>query len=181
MAWKGAGGWVIVSQARPREPFPHRLDHLPLARDAFQRLGDRLAQLAQLVRAAAGAGGGSRNNDALARQVVGERLACRLPAGERLDRRGLRGGLFGRQFVLARRRLQLFQLQFQLVQQPRLAFGAHAVEVAAQLLDLQLQIGDEGLVAGGFRLGLGGIGLGSIRTRLGLRQGGAQGHDLVLG
>jgi hypothetical protein len=101
--------------------------------------------------------------------VIGERLARRLPTGERRDRRSLRGGLFGRQFVLARRRLQFFQLQFQLVQQARLAFGAHAVEVAAQLLDLQLQIRDEDLVAGDFRLGLGGIGLGSIRPRLGLR------------
>ena len=173
MVWKGAGGWVIVSQARPRELFPHRLDHLPLARDAFQRLGDRLAQLAQLVRTTAGAAGGSRNDDALARQMVGERLARRLPAGERLDRRGLRGGLFGSQLVLARRRLQLFQLQFQLVQQPRLALGAHAVEVAAQLLDLQLQIGDEGLIAGGFRFGQGGIGFRGVRTCLGLRQGGA--------
>ena len=171
MVWKGAGGWVMVSQARPREPFAHRLDHLPLARNALQRLGDRLAQPAQFVRTAAGAAGGSRNDDALARQ--GERLAYRLPAGERLDRRGLRGGLFGSQLVLARRRLQLFQLQFQLVQQQHPAFGAHAVEGAAQLLDLQLQIGDEGLIAGGFRFGLGGIGFRGVRTCLGLRQSGA--------
>jgi hypothetical protein len=173
MVWKGAGGWLIVSQARPREAFPHRLDHLPLARDAFQRLGDRLAQPAQLVRTAAGAAAGGRHDDALARQVVGERLACRLPAGERRDRGGLRGGLFGGQLVLACRRLQLLQLQFHLVEPPRLAFGAHAVEVAAQLLDLQLQIRDERLIAGGFRLGLGGIGLRGVRTCLGLRQGGA--------
>ena len=115
MVWKGAGGWVMVSQARPRELLPHRLDHLPLARDAFQRLGDRLAQLAQLVRTAAGAYRRGGNDDALARQVIGQRLACRLPAGERLDRRGLRGGLLGVQLVLARRRLQLLQLQFHLV------------------------------------------------------------------
>ena len=39
--------------ARPAgELLPHRLDHLPLARDDFQRLGDVLAELGQLAAAA---------------------------------------------------------------------------------------------------------------------------------
>jgi Oxidoreductase molybdopterin binding domain len=38
---------VIVSQARHANLLAHRLDHLPLARNALQGLGDRLAQLGE--------------------------------------------------------------------------------------------------------------------------------------
>ena len=139
MVWNGAGGWVIVSQAR-QENVSRTVWITFHWRGMLSSVSVIVSpSLQSLVRPAAGAAAGSRNDDALTRQVVGERLARRLPAGERLDRRGLRGGLFGRQLVLARRRLKFLQLQFHLVQQPRLAFGALAVEVAAQLLDLQLR------------------------------------------
>ena len=52
-----------------RELLAHRLDHLPLARDHLQRLGDVLAQLGQLRRAAAGAALRRGDHDALARQM----------------------------------------------------------------------------------------------------------------
>src|SRR5467141_1415300 len=50
------------------ELLPHRLDHLPLARDDLQCLGDVLAELGQPA-AADRARAGSRNNDPLARQM----------------------------------------------------------------------------------------------------------------
>ena len=59
------------------EPLPHGLDHLPLARDHFQRLGDVLAQLGELA-AAARAGTRRRDDDALARQMRRQRRAHRL-------------------------------------------------------------------------------------------------------
>src|SRR5208283_5055281 len=73
-----------------RELFPHRLNHLPLPRDHLQRLGNVLAQLRQLRRAAAGTAFWRGDDDALARQMIGERLARRLLALERLYR--LRSG-----------------------------------------------------------------------------------------
>ena len=69
-----------------RELLPHRLDHLPLPRDHLQRLGDVLAQLRQLRRAAAGTAFRCGDDDALARQMIGERLARRPLALERLYR-----------------------------------------------------------------------------------------------
>ena len=52
------------------EALANRLDHLPLARNDLQRLGDVLAQLRQFVRTAAGARRG-RDHHALARQMLG--------------------------------------------------------------------------------------------------------------
>jgi len=67
------------------ELLAHRLDDLPLARNNLQGLGDVLADLGQLLRAAARAGGRWRHHHALARQMSGERLAPGpAAAGERL-------------------------------------------------------------------------------------------------
>src|SRR6516225_7269749 len=55
-----------------RELLPHMLDHLPLARDHFQGLGDGLTELAQTIAAAAKAGRRPRNDHPLARQMLGE-------------------------------------------------------------------------------------------------------------
>src|SRR6516225_4675653 len=64
------------------------------------------------------------------------------PPLERLH--GLRPrSLLGRQFILGRRRFQLFELKLHLVQQPRLTLRARAVERPAQLLDLELEMADE--------------------------------------
>src|ERR1700687_2045741 len=53
------------------------LDHLPLARDRFQRLGNGLAQLTQPPTAAAKASGRSRHDHPLTRQMLRKRLSCR--------------------------------------------------------------------------------------------------------
>ena len=51
------------------------LDHLPLARDRFQRLGNGLAQFAQPPAAAAKASGRSGHDQSFARQMFRERFA----------------------------------------------------------------------------------------------------------
>ena len=78
----------------------------------------------------------------------GERFARRPLALEGFalnqPRRSLR-----RQFVLGRGGLGVLQLKLQLVEQALLAFGAHAVERAPQLFDLEFQIDDQRIGAGG--------------------------------
>ena len=81
------------------------LDHLPLARDRFQRLGDGLPQLAQPPAAAAKASSRSRHDHPLARQMFGERLARRALAGEGRHRSGLGHRYLGRDLVLGGRTL----------------------------------------------------------------------------
>ena len=68
-----------------REALTHGLDHFPLARDNLQRLGDVLAELRQLQRAAARTGGRRGDHDALARQMRGERFSRRPAAREGRD------------------------------------------------------------------------------------------------
>ena len=87
----------------------HMLDHLPLSRDHFQRLGDILAQLAQSRAAATLAGCWSRLDHPLARQMLGERLARRPLADERHHIRRLRRGAFGGELVFGRRTLEFFE------------------------------------------------------------------------
>ena len=152
------------------ELLAHRLDHLPAARDDLQRLGDVLADLGQPLRAAARAGCRWRNHLPLARQMRGERLAGRPAPREPLDLRGLRRllrRLLRRQLVLRRARLELVELEFELVEQTLLALRARAEELPPQLLDRQLQEGDLGFRVrhlrrrdGSPRLGLGRLGLG---------------------
>ena len=60
-----------------------------------------------------------RDHHPLARQMLGERLARRPLAREGRDRRRLGRGRLGGELVLGRRRLQLFELQLQLVEQAR--------------------------------------------------------------
>ena len=64
------------------ELLAHVLDHLPLARNRFQRLGDGLAQLAQPAAAAAQASCRSRYDHPLTRQMLRERLARGTLAGK---------------------------------------------------------------------------------------------------
>jgi len=73
------------------------------------------------------------------------------------DTRGGPGrGLLGRQLVFGCRSFQLLELQLELVEQVAsdatqagAAFGALAEAVAPQLLDVQLEVDDQGLVIGG--------------------------------
>ncbi len=98
---------VVLRQAR------HRLAEVPddLPREWYhlQRLGDRFAELAP-QRSAAVAGGGA-GGDALAWQVLWERLARRPPALKWRDARRLGGGALGGDFVLGGGGLGLNQLQ----------------------------------------------------------------------
>src|SRR3546814_5893332 len=57
------------------ELLPNGLDHLPLARHTLKCLGDILPQLAQPIPAAAGADLWRGDDDALARQMLGQGLA----------------------------------------------------------------------------------------------------------
>ena len=150
------------------ELLAHRLDHLPAARDDLQRLGHVLADLRQLLRAAAGAGCRPRHHHALARKVRRKRLAGRLATREPLDLRRSGRRLFGRQLVLGRARLKLVELKLQLVEKSLLALRAPAVHLAPELLDRQLQEGD-------LRLGAGHLRLGVRSPRLGRREGRLQG------
>ena len=133
------------------------LDHLPLSGHDLQGLGDILAQLGQPGAAAAGACRRTRDDDALARQVLGKRAPGRTRAGEARDGGGLGRGGLGGQLVLGGGRLQLLELQLHLVQQAGGALGARAEAVAVELLDLQLEMGDQRAIAGLLRQGSGGL------------------------
>ena len=89
----------------------HVLDDAPARRDALQRLGDVLAELAQRRPAAARTSLGSRVHDPVPRQVVRQGTSGRLVAGEGGDgshlvslRRTLAGGF-----------LQVLEAQFKLL------------------------------------------------------------------
>jgi hypothetical protein len=129
------------------------LDHLPLPRDHLQRLGDILAQLAQPRATAALANGRSRLDHPLARQVLGEGLARRTLADKRHPIGGLGDGPLGDDLVLSRRTLDFLERQLHLIEQPHRAFRALAIELARQLGDLQLLMGDHSLIVGGLGLG----------------------------
>ena len=94
------------------ELFPHMLDHFPLRRHEFERLGDVLAQFAQHA-AAARALRCRWFEDALARQLRGQRAASRFQFGRR---RGWRGD-FGGGPILADGLHEIDQLQFELIEQ----------------------------------------------------------------
>jgi hypothetical protein len=143
------------------ELFPHRLDQLEPARDLLQRLGHILAQLRQARSAAACTARRGLDDDALAFDVVRPRLAHRPLACEGAHGLGFRrGGTCGK-LILARRGDEFFELQFQLLDQPRRALGALPVQFALELLDPQLEVRDQRLVGrqlrprtGSYRLGL---------------------------
>jgi hypothetical protein len=97
------------------ELLPHRLDHFPAPRRRLERLRHVLAELAQAIAAAARAGRRRIDHHALARQVVGERVALGAPAGKGAHRRRLRGRLLRRQFVFRGAGPQLLELERQLV------------------------------------------------------------------
>lgn len=119
-------GWRLADllAVAATELLAHRLNHLGPARDLLQRLGHLLVQLRQPRSAAAGAGGGWLDDYALELDVGRPWLTHRPFArdgthGLGFRRRGGRGKL-----VLARRRHEVFELQFQLLDPPRRALGA---------------------------------------------------------
>ena len=129
------------------------LDHLPLPRNALQRLADVLAQLAQPCAAAAQAGGRARLDHPLARQMLGKRLPCRALAGEGHHVGGLGHGPLGGDLVLGRRTLELLEGQRHLIEQLHTAFRALAIELARELGDLQSLMCNQGLIIGSLGLG----------------------------
>lgn len=131
-----------------------------------------------VIRAAARAARWCRHNDALARQVVGKGLA-RWPLRVNAATAVMLAAACSAELVLAGRRFQLFELELQLVQQARLALGARAVEFVPELLDFQIQAGDQRLGVRRHPPGPGRFGFRGVRPRLGLRQGGAQAGDIV--
>jgi hypothetical protein len=92
--------------------------------------------------------------------MIREQFAGRPFARERRHGGGFGHRHFGGKFVLRRRGLQFLQRQFKLIQQPRGTLRARAIAVTVQLLDLQLQMGDQRLVVGGL-----GFGDGRLRFR----------------
>src|SRR5918996_4983733 len=114
------------------------LDHLPLARDDFQRLGDVLAELRDPPGAATGARRRGLDHNPLARQMRGERLARGTTARERahLRRCYSRRGLLGGELVFAGGRLELLELQLHLLKQTQPPLRALTVELTPQLQDL---------------------------------------------
>jgi hypothetical protein len=111
------------------------LDHLPLTRHDLPGLGDGLAELGELA-AATRAGGRAGDHDALARQMPRKGQPHRLSAGEGVHRSGFRFSRPGSDAVFRGTRFQLFELQFQLVEQLATALGGLAVLFTPQLDDL---------------------------------------------
>ena len=160
------------------------LDHFPLPGDHLQRLGDVLAHLHDARRAAAGAGGRRLDHHALARQMLGKRLARGTAALEGGDRRLLDQG-FGPGVIVAEIRLEILELHLQLFDQPGMAFGTMAVLLAPELCDLQPKMPDHLLGSRNHGLNLGQFASGGDQfafrsgcAGLGRSKGEAQNSDL---
>jgi hypothetical protein len=115
------GGRLADRFAGPAgELLAHMLDHLPLARNELQRLGHVLADLTQCRAAAARAGQGRWIDDPIAGQMVRQWSACWPPPFERRHGNPLacrRGGHLARGVRLRRIRLQIGELQLELIKQ----------------------------------------------------------------
>jgi hypothetical protein len=94
----------------------HVLDHLPLPRDEFQRLGHVLADLAQSVVATAWAGRRHRIDNTLPRQMLRQRPARRLTAREWRHRNLVGCGHLRRGLGLRGVLFQIGELQLELIQ-----------------------------------------------------------------
>ena len=126
-----------------RELLAHRLDHLPLTRHQFQRPGHVFPELAQAIAAAAFARRRRIDHNALAGKMVGEGIAFAARARKSAHSRRPGDGFFGRKLVFGGAGFQLFKRKRQLVDQPRRAFRSLPVDLALQLGDLQLLLGNQ--------------------------------------
>ncbi len=143
IAWCGAGGCVMASQAR-------QLNFSRTVCTTFYCLGTSsrvsVTSSPSFTRAAPpqqGQASGEGSHDPLARQVGRQRRPLGLAAGEGAHR-GIAVVGFALARVLGRRCLHLIQLQFQLIQQVVAPFRGLAVPFSTQLRDLQLQMFDLG-------------------------------------
>ena len=136
------------------ELLPHGLDHLPGSWNHLQGLGHVLAQFAQARAAAAAARARRGDHHPLARQMLreggslGRPLACEARHGGGLGHRRLGGDLIGRGAGLG-----FLEGQLQLIGQPCRTFRLLAVDLALQLGDAQLLMGDQRQVFGSHGLG----------------------------
>ena len=135
------------------ELLPHRLDHLPLTRLRFQRARHIFAELAQASAAAAFARRRRVDHHALARQVVGERIALGALARKSATLVVLATACSAAKFVFCRAGFQLFEGERQLIDQPRRAFRFLAVDLTLQFRDPQLLLRDQRHVFRRFRAG----------------------------
>ncbi len=167
-AWKGAGAWVMLSQARQEKRSRtvwitvHWRGTTSSVSVTSSPIFDRR------VSAAARAGARARHHDAHARQVGREGLARRLSTFCLRRHRRPGGGFLGRENVDGRRGFQLLELQLVLVDEALRAFGALAVERAGEPGDLEPQMSDQRGVTRQLGLHGGGLGLGAVCCSLGL-------------
>ena len=143
VAWNGAGGWLIFSQSRQvnfSRTVSTNLNRRGISSSVLVTSSPILASREPPQQAHAF---GRLDDDALALDVVRPGLADRPLAREGADlaRRGgcgLRG-----EFVLGCGGDEVFEFQFQLLDQSRRALGALAIEFALELLDPQFEMRDQ--------------------------------------
>ena len=123
---------------------PHGLDHLPLPRHHFQRLGDVLAQLGQLP-AAGGARARRRDHDPLARQMRRQGSTHRTATHEARAPPCRSAAALGGDRALGRVGFEFLELQLQLVEHLAAALGGLAILLAPELGDQEPQMRDQGL------------------------------------
>jgi hypothetical protein len=85
--------------------------------------------------------------------MLGEGLARRALASKGRHIRGLGHGALGGHLVFGCRTLKLLERQLHLIKKLHGAFRMLAIELARQLGDLQLLMGDQNLIVGGLGLG----------------------------
>ena len=153
VTWKGAGAWLIFSQSRQVNfsrtcwiTFHCRGITSSVSVMSSPSFASRVPpQQAQEV--------GTEHDHPLPRQMLGKRLARGTRAAEGRDMARLGRGLLGGELILARRALELLELQLQLVEKTRRPLRARPVDLALELLDRKLQMRDQSPVVR--RLGLG--------------------------
>src|SRR3984893_4357198 len=121
------------------ELLAHMLDHLPLARNELQRLGHVLADLAQSAITTTWADRRCGINDALARQMRGQRTARGLAPLERRHRNRLG---HRRRFGLCNIFFQVGELQLKLIEQ-RATLRRLSELLVPQLLYRELELVDQ--------------------------------------
>ena len=109
-----------------------------LRRMTFQCLGDVFSELRELIRAAAGTGLRRRDDNPLARQMLGQRPALRLAA--RMGRNQRRLASIGLCVVFGDVAFNVLQRQLKLLDQARRTLGSLANLRALQLQDLKAQM-----------------------------------------
>ena len=153
MTWNGAGGWVIFSHDR-QVNFSRTVWITFHCRGTTSSVSVMSSPSLTSLPPQHGAGRRRRHDHPLARQMSRQRCPHRLLAGEAAHRSGLGLGRLGSDLVFRGARLQLLELQFQLVEQLAAALGRLPKPLALHLGDQQLEIGHHRLGAGRARLGL---------------------------